>query len=26
MADGFKIAQDGKETMKKGMAMNDQIA
>jgi hypothetical protein len=26
MADGFNIAQDGKEMMKKGLAMNDQVA
>jgi hypothetical protein len=26
MADGFEIAQNGKEMMKKGVAMNDQVA
>jgi hypothetical protein len=26
MVDGFKIAQDGKEMIKKGTAMNDQVA
>ena len=26
MVDGFKIAQDGKEMIKKGAAMNDQVA
>jgi len=26
MLDGFKIAQNGKEMMKKGIAMNDQVA
>lgn len=26
MVDGFKIAQNGKEMMKKGIAMNDQVA